>query len=111
MGSTSAKATSVDRRDRAPHSLVVIGGSAGSIDALRQILEGLPADFAAAVCVVIHLLPTRHSDLPAVFKRRSALPVVTAEDGMVLQAGHVYMAPPDRHLVVVGSKVLVSRGP
>jgi two-component system chemotaxis response regulator CheB len=96
---------------RPARRLVVIGGSAGSIEALRQVLYGLPADFSAAVCVVIHIPATRHSDLPALFKEKSALSVATADDGMAIQPGHVYVAPPDRHLVVEGDLLCVVRGP
>jgi two-component system chemotaxis response regulator CheB len=89
----------------------VIGGSAGSIEVLRPLLASLPKDFAAPICVVIHVTPTRHSNLPALFARSSALPVGTATDQLLLQPGHVYLAPPDRHLLVSGEALRVVRGP
>lgn len=94
-----------------PHGLVVIGGSAGSIEVLRTLLAALPTDFAAPICIVIHVTPTHHSNLPALFKRRSALPVRIAADKVALQRGHVYIAPPDHHPTVNAGTLRVGRGP
>jgi two-component system, chemotaxis family, protein-glutamate methylesterase/glutaminase len=93
------------------HGLVVVGGSAGCVEVLRGILAKLPSDFAAAIYVVIHVSPTRDSRLPALFRGTSALPVSTAVDRTVLQPGHVYIAPPDHHVVVTRSGLRVVRGP
>ncbi len=94
--------------------IVVIGGSAGSIDALKVILAGLPRDFAAAVLVVVHI-GTRESMLPTVLKRHSVLPVQTALQGEPIAAGRVLVAPRDAHLAIArdGDRLFVrlSRGP
>jgi two-component system chemotaxis response regulator CheB len=90
--------------------IVVMGGSAGAISALGGVLSALPADFAAPVCAVLHIGGFA-SDLPNVVGKRSRLPVVFAADGMALEAGRVYLAPPDHHLVVEGSRANLSRGP
>lgn len=82
------------------HSLVVIGGSAGGIPALRKILSGLPADFPLPILVVQHLSATLPSRLPEVLAWRTALRVKWAEDGGPMQASTVYVAPPDQHLLV-----------
>lgn len=79
--------------------IVVIGGSAGSIDALKGILAGLPKDFAAAVLVVVHIGSTR-SALPDVLDDDSTLPVRHASQGQPIAAGHVLVAPSDLHLLV-----------
>src|ERR1041385_740713 len=77
--------------------LVVIGGSAGAIGPLSDILARLPADFRAAVIVVQHSDPSRESLLAPILGRRSKLPVHAARDGDAIQPGHVYVIPPDRH--------------
>jgi two-component system chemotaxis response regulator CheB len=95
-------------------SIVVIGGSAGSINALKVILNGLLADFPAPVLVVSHI-GSRESILPALLERSAALPVRHARQGDPIVAGEVLLAPPDLHLTVVreGERghVLLSRGP
>src|SRR4051812_5135040 len=81
--------------------IVVIAASAGGLNAVRRILEGLPATFAAPVLVVLHRTVGRKGLLADILARRSALPVVDAEEGQQLQPGVVYVAPADRHLHVV----------
>jgi two-component system chemotaxis response regulator CheB len=83
---------------------VVIGASAGGIEALSAVLPALPATFPAAVLVVLHLPRDRPSLLVDVFQRKCQCPVREAEDKEPVQSGTVYFAPPDYHL-------LVDRGP
>jgi two-component system chemotaxis response regulator CheB len=83
---------------------VVIGTSAGGIDALSVILPALPAGLAAAVFIVLHLPRERPSLLVDIFAPKCALPVREAEDKEPVDQGVVYFAPPDYHL-------LVDRGP
>ncbi|TCS35651.1 two-component system chemotaxis response regulator CheB [Paucimonas lemoignei] len=80
--------------------LVVIGASAGGVDAIGNLLAALPADFAPAVAVVLHLPPDRPSMLAELFASRCALPVKEAEDKEPIQPGTVVVAPPDYHLQV-----------
>jgi len=95
-------------------NIVLIGGSAGSIDVLKRILAGLPADFPAAVLIVVHV-GTRESMLPTLLERGSVLPVRHAVQGEPLVAGQVLVAPPDVHLAVArdGERLYaqLSRGP
>ncbi|MGY1637620.1 chemotaxis protein CheB [Geodermatophilus sp. SYSU D00742] len=91
--------------------LVVVGASAGGVEALRDLLAGLPADLSAAVLVVLHMPPSARSALPAVLARVSELPVRPAEDGAPLEVGTVTVAVPDQHLMVVGDRVHLARGP
>lgn len=95
-------------------NIVVIGGSAGSIDALKRILASLPGDFPAAVLIVVHV-GARESMLPTLLDRGSALPVRHAVQGEPIVAGQVLVAPPDVHLVVArdGERLYaqLSRGP
>lgn len=68
--------------------------------ALTQILGRLPAEFPAIIVIVQHLDPRHRSLMPQIFGRRSNLPVYQAADGMQVEPGSVYLAPPDRHLLV-----------
>ena len=79
---------------------VVIGASAGGVEALFALLPALPADMRAAVFVVIHLPRERPSRLAAIFQARCALPVREAQDKEPVTSGTVYVAPPDYHLLV-----------
>lgn len=83
---------------------IVIGASAGGIDALGQILPALPHDFRRPVFVVLHLPRERPSLLVDIFQPKCARPVREAQDKEPVEPGTVYFAPPDYHL-------LVDRGP
>jgi two-component system, chemotaxis family, protein-glutamate methylesterase/glutaminase len=97
--------------DEQATSLVVVGGSAGAIEALTTIAADLPADLGAAVCVVIHLPADAESHLADIVSRAGPLPASQAQGGETLCAGRIYVAPPDRHLTVRDTHALVSRGP
>lgn len=79
---------------------VVVGASAGGVEAVIRLLVALPADARAAFFVVLHLPRERQSLLPGIFQSRCALPVQEAEDKEPVQAGRVYVAPPDYHLLL-----------
>lgn len=91
--------------------LIILGGSAGSLEALSPLFTELPRDLGAAVLVVVHVPPHTRSALPQILQRRSALSVKHAEDGDLLRAGQALVAPPDRHLLVEGDHVRLTRGP
>jgi two-component system, chemotaxis family, protein-glutamate methylesterase/glutaminase len=96
-----------------PHpvpSVVVIGSSAGGLTALSDLLGNLPADLPAAVLIVQHLAPTVKSQLAEILRKHTALSVEQARSGMRMQQAHVYVAPPDHHLVVNDSGVLMLTG-
>lgn len=80
--------------------IVAIAASAGGVFALTEILQKLPADFPAIIVVVQHLDPRHRSLMPQIFGRRSNLPVYSAVEGMEVLPGHVYLAPPDRHMLI-----------
>jgi two-component system chemotaxis response regulator CheB len=80
--------------------VIALVGSAGGLRGFVHVLEDLPDDFAAAVVGVLHLQAS-HPSMPAtILGRSSRLPVKQAEAGEVLETGHVYVAPPDAHLLV-----------
>ena len=80
--------------------IVALAASAGGLTALTKVLGELSADFGAIVVAVQHLDPKHRSLMPQIIGRRSRLPVHGALDGMVLEPGHVYLAPPAHHLLV-----------
>lgn len=82
------------------HRLIVIGASVGGLKALSTILEALPATFPASVAIVQHRRATDGSLLCELLGRTSLLPVLEPLHGAPLRPGHVYLAPPDYHLLV-----------
>jgi two-component system chemotaxis response regulator CheB len=91
--------------------VVVVGASAGGVEALTRLVADLPPDLDAAVVVVLHIPARSASVLATILDRSAALTVRTAEDGDALEAGVVYVAPPDRHVLVRGHRLEVVRGP
>jgi two-component system, chemotaxis family, protein-glutamate methylesterase/glutaminase len=94
-----------DQTDRpcavdAAYDVVGVASSAGGVVALGRLLPGLPPDFPAAVLIVQHLDPRHRSLMAEILGRRTALPVLEARQGQRLQGGTVYIAPPNRHLLV-----------
>ena len=79
---------------------VVIGASAGGVDALMALLPGLPASFGLPLVVVLHLSESHHSQLAEIFQRRMSLAVREAADKETLAPGTLYFAPPGYHLLV-----------
>ena len=79
---------------------VAIGTSAGGVEALSAILPALPATFRPPVFVVLHLPRERPSLLTHIFESRCAVPLREAEDKEPIEAGTVYFAPPDYHLLI-----------
>ena len=82
------------------HDLIVLGASAGGVEALSALAACLPVDLPAAVCVVVHLRPDVDSHLAEVLARVTLLPVVAARNGMPLRRGTIHVAVPDMHLLV-----------
>jgi two-component system, chemotaxis family, protein-glutamate methylesterase/glutaminase len=95
----------------AHHDIIVIGGSAGGIQALRELVSGLPPNLPASLFVVVHVPPYAVSRLPQILSRAGRLPATHAIDGELVQRGRIYVAPPDRHLLVRQGRIALSRGP
>ncbi|MBG8553129.1 CheR family methyltransferase [Hymenobacter guriensis] len=81
--------------------VVLLGGSAGCIEALELFFRHLTPRSGMAYVVVMHLLPSRESELPEVLQRFTPLPVQTAADGQKVRPNHVYVIPPDRDLSIL----------
>lgn len=91
--------------------MVGVGASAGGVEALSQLVSLLPADFPAPVLVVLHIAPAGTSVLAGILDRRGPLPATTAVNGDRLEAGHIYVAPPDHHLRVENGTIRLDREP
>lgn len=91
--------------------IVVIGASAGGVTALKELVGSLPAGFEAAVFVVQHLSPHSPSLLPQILNTASPLRAGHPRDGALIEAGRIYVAPPDHHLLLEDGRVLVKKGP
>jgi two-component system, chemotaxis family, protein-glutamate methylesterase/glutaminase len=94
----------------AHRDIVVIGTSAGGVEALRELARGLPADLPAAVLIVIHT-PTRSPGLvPQILSRVGTLPAAHAQDRDPVQQGHIYVAPAGSHMIVEDGVIRLVRG-
>jgi two-component system chemotaxis response regulator CheB len=91
--------------------IIVIGASAGGVEALRQLVRSLPADLPAAVLLTIHFPEHGTSVLPQILRRSSLLPVMHATDGEQILPGRVYVARPDYHMLVRPEGICLVRGP
>jgi two-component system chemotaxis response regulator CheB len=96
---------------RANRDVIVIGGSSGGVEVVREIVRGLPAGLPAAVFVVIHRGPQGPSLLADILDAAGPLRATVAVEGERFERGRVYVAPPDRHLLVGQDHVHVRRGP
>ena len=96
------KPDSLSGSNRPAFDIVAFAASAGGVFALAEILGRLPANFDAIIVCVQHLDPRHRSLMPQVLGRRSNLPVFQAADRMEVERGRVYLAPPDRHMLVNG---------
>jgi two-component system chemotaxis response regulator CheB len=92
-------------------AVVVVGASAGGVEALASFAGSLPRDFPYPVLVVLHVSPTGRSVLPEILARAGTLPVISPRDGEDLLRGHMYVAPPNAHLVLEDSIVRLSQAP
>ncbi|HEX6506749.1 MAG TPA: chemotaxis protein CheB, partial [Chloroflexota bacterium] len=90
---------------------IVIGGSAGSLEALIEIVRSLQVDLPAAIFVVIHGPPRQKSYLPQVLAPHTRWQIVLAADQASIESGHIYVAVPDRHLLLAHDHIHLSRGP
>lgn len=94
-----------------PRDVVVVGASAGGVEALRTMVARLPADLRASVLVVLHMPVGGTSALPAILDRVGPLPAAAARHGEPLRHGRIYVARPDHHLLVLDGAVALSHGP
>lgn len=89
--------------------VIVIGTSAGGVEALQRLVAGLPEDLPAAVFVVLHVGTTSH--LSGILDRAGPLPVSDARSGAKIELGRIYVAPPGKHLLLHDGHMMLRRGP
>jgi two-component system, chemotaxis family, protein-glutamate methylesterase/glutaminase len=105
------ESTSRERAEHAPEpsALVVLGASAGGVQALCEVVRALPTGLDAAVFAVLHLSPYGRSAMPAILSRCGPLTAVHPADGEAIRPGCIYVAPPDLHMLVERGVVRLSR--
>ena len=94
-----------------PSRIIVLGASAGGVEALKTLASALPAEFPAAILAVLHIPPHTPSLLADILARKSPLTVLNASDGRPIRGGHMYVGVPDKHLLIDGDVMRVTRGP
>jgi two-component system chemotaxis response regulator CheB len=99
------------RYEKVKRDIIVIGASAGGVQALQQLVQTLPPDLAAAVFVVLHTSPWAPSLLPQILSRSGPLPAAHARDGEGIERGRIYVAPPDHHLLLERDRTVLWKGP
>ena len=100
-----------ERPQHPPHrDVIVIGGSAGSLDTIREIAQAIPADYSGTVFVVAHVGQSR-SILPDLLRRVGSFTASHPREKEPIRKGHIYIAPPDRHMLIEDGQVCLSRGP
>lgn len=95
-------------RTKYPFPIVGLGASAGGLEAITELLQGLPANPGMAFVVMQHLAPTHESALPALLGRATNLPVTEARHNLHVQINRIYVIPPNRTMRVAGGKLKVT---
>ncbi|MBW4574233.1 MAG: chemotaxis protein CheB [Aphanothece sp. CMT-3BRIN-NPC111] len=93
------------------HDIIVIGASAGGVEALTNLVQGLPQDLPAAIFIVIHVPAWGKSLLPDILSREGPLPATHAKDNEAIVHGHIYVAPPNYHMLVKHGHIRLVQGP
>jgi two-component system, chemotaxis family, protein-glutamate methylesterase/glutaminase len=93
--------------------IIVIGASAGGVEALQSLTAGLPADLEAAVFIVLHIGAgiDGQSYLPEILSRAGKLVAINPKDGDAIETGRIYVAPPDYHLTISSDRIHLCHGP
>src|SRR5262245_55777689 len=91
-----------------PFPLVGVGASAGGLEAVTRLLEGLPADPGLSLLVVFHLQPHTESQLPEILDKVTPLPVQEAKHGTRLAVNHAYVIPPNTTMTIVDGAIALN---
>jgi two-component system, chemotaxis family, protein-glutamate methylesterase/glutaminase len=91
--------------------IIVIGASAGGLEALRTLVAALPPNLPAALFVVLHVSKDSPGLLPQILNNTGPLPALHAEDGLPIRSGHIYVAPADHHLLLEAGWMRLTHGP
>jgi two-component system chemotaxis response regulator CheB len=93
------------------HDIIVIGSSAGGVDALVKLVNQLPANLPASIFTVLHIPARSPSVLPDILSRSGPLPAIHPADREEITHGRIYIAPPDQHLLIEQGYIRIARGP
>ena len=91
--------------------IIVIGASAGGVNALIDLVKSLPQNFEASIFVVLHIHPSTPSNLPSILTNFGPLIALHPRDGEKIKTRHIYVAPPDHHILLENDRVLVRKSP
>ena len=91
--------------------IIVIGASAGGVEALRTLANKLPTELKATLFVVLHISPSHKSLLPEILNASGPSPTIHPEHKQSIETGRIYVAPPDHHMLVEADHVVLWRGP
>jgi two-component system chemotaxis response regulator CheB len=94
-----------------PRDIIVVGASAGGLEALRALMGGLTPELRASVCVVQHVVPWSRNPLPDILSRWGPLPAAVPKDGDAVVPGRIYVAPADAHLIFDDGRIHIWHGP
>ena len=92
-------------------NIIVVGASAGGVEALTNFVKGLPEEINASVFIVLHIPSYSRSNLPQILSKVTSLSVSHPKDGQKIETGHIYVAPPDHHMLIEENKVAIKKGP
>ena len=101
----------LNRSMTTPLQIIVVGTSAGGFSALQKLLRGIPNEINAAIFIVQHTSPDGPGLLPQILRPSTTLPVTSARNHEPVRRGQVYVAPPNRHMILVGKQVCTTNGP
>lgn len=93
------------------HHVIVIGTSAGGVQALTTLIRLLPKNFAASIYIVQHISSEAPSNLATILSKIGQLPIAFAQDKQLIEPGHIYIAPPDLHLLLESNFMRTIKGP
>jgi two-component system, chemotaxis family, protein-glutamate methylesterase/glutaminase len=100
-----------EERQLVRRDIIVIGASAGGVEALQELVASLPAEFRGSVFIVLHILQGTESFLPEILQRRTSLKVHHPKDREKIKPGNIYVAPSDYHMILELGEVRLVRGP
>jgi two-component system, chemotaxis family, protein-glutamate methylesterase/glutaminase len=108
----NSKNSEINGKKLADHQrVVVIGASAGGLEAIKKLIQSLPSDFSAPIFIVWHMSPDIQGIIPRVLNNLNAIYAANAYDGEPIQQNRIYFAPPDRHMLIEEGVVRLSQGP
>jgi two-component system CheB/CheR fusion protein len=91
-----------------PTFIVGIGGSAGALNAYKELLDAMPTDTGMAFVIISHMNPTAHSELASILQRHTKMSVTVASDAMAILANRVYIIPPNSDLTIKNHRFRVT---